>query len=707
MDQIIEQICNNDSIDELSNILKTYTTFDDELQKGLDFCIKAHKEQKRQSGIPYSTHPISVAAITAYISNDKSSILAALLHDVVEDTQYELEYISKHFGNDVASIVDGLTKITDISHHQKEKDNKTLKTALSFKKMIQASKNDTRVLVVKLCDRLHNLSTLSSLSKEKQIKIAKESLIIYAPIANKLGISSLKSSLEDLAFKYAYPKEYKIIDDYLKNNNQNTSLITNDFRQTIQNLLDKEYKKPTQITSRIKHHYSTHLKMQAKGLDVEEVLDVYATRIIVDSIQDCYMILGIIHNAYKPLLKKFKDYIALPKENGYRSIHTSVFYKNHIFEVQIRTKQMHKIAQYGIAAHSKYKEKESIKLSWIEDINLSQIDVEQSYNEAKNDFCTNDIAVHTPNGDLITLPRGSNGLDFAYAIHSDIGNYASQLYINSIKQPLLTPLQNGDLIRVKTSKYKHLRCSWIGLLRTSKAQKELKANCQQRLHKINTKSGEMILESIFANCDIDYKPFVKESDYSLIVNNLSIIRNIIHNVKKQQKAKKGILSLLKKDNLSLTKYNFDGILLYSNMPISKLDFEPCCSPKTQDDMIAIYDKHTKTATIHNKMCHNAYSLIKNNANVIYSEWEDKPKSSFDMIVKINNKQGVLADLLQYLKKNDFFILYVHYGRDKRAIVQHCHIEFEHKISDINKLKTIISKKADIKELKSSNKQNNT
>jgi len=708
MDKIIEQICNNTCIDSLSKQLKKYTVFDDDLQRGLDFCIKAHKAQKRKSGIPYSTHPIGVATLISYITNDKNSILAALLHDVVEDTNYDLDYIHKHFGKDVANIVDGLTKITNITNNTSNtpiQNTKFLKSALTFQKMIQASKSDSRVLVVKLCDRLHNLATLCSLNKNKQIQIAKESLLIYSPIANKLGISSVKIAIEDFAFKYAYPNEYKIIDDFLNKNNQNISLITNEFHKQVQNLLDKEYGKQTQISSRIKHHYSTHLKMQAKGLNVEEVLDVYALRIIVDNIQDCYIILGIIHNNYKPLLKKFKDYIALPKENGYRSIHTSVFYKNHIFEVQIRTKQMHQIAQYGVAAHSKYKEKEAIKLNWLKELDLSATNIEQSYDEAKNDFCSNDIAVHTPKGDLITLPRGSNGLDFAYAIHSDIGNYASQLYINSVKHPLLTPLQNGDLVKIKTSNYKQLKCSWIDLLRTSKAQKELKASCAKRLHKIDTKSGKMILKSIFDNCDIDYKRFVKQNGYKTLNKNLNAIKDVIKNAKQELKKQNGFLYLLKKDNLSLVKYNFDGIILYSNNVVSKIDFVPCCNPTTQDDLMAIYNKDTKIATIHNKMCNNAYKLIKKKANVIYSKWEQKPQTAYEMIVKISNKQGVLADLLQYLKKKSFFILYVQYGRDKRAFLQYCHIEFEHKISDINKLKAIISKKADIKELKNSNKQN--
>ncbi|MBI3874270.1 MAG: bifunctional (p)ppGpp synthetase/guanosine-3',5'-bis(diphosphate) 3'-pyrophosphohydrolase [Arcobacter sp.] len=315
------------------------------IEKAVLFCIEAHKNQYRKSGEPYVVHPLLVAAITAYYSSDESMVLAALLHDVVEDTSYTLDEIQDLFGIDVANIVDGLTKITEIRDteftHSQEKD-KLLKSAMTFRKMLVASVEDVRVLLVKLFDRTHNMLTLDALSDEKRFRIAEETLVVYAPIAHRLGMSAIKNTLEDLSFFYIYPNEYKKIDDYIKNYQEKIQNTFNLFLEDVKSVLNVEFENKIKIYSRIKHYYSIYLKIQRKGVTIDEVLDLFAIRIITNTPLECYTILGLIHTTYMPLISRFKDYVAIPKENGYQTIHTTVFHNTKIFEVQIRTKDRHK-----------------------------------------------------------------------------------------------------------------------------------------------------------------------------------------------------------------------------------------------------------------------------------------------------------------------------------------------------------------------------
>ena len=422
--------------------------------KALELSLEAHKGQIRKSGEPYIVHPILVAAITAKISNDEMMVQAALLHDVVEDTEYTIEDLELEFGYDVAHMVEGLTKIVEIRDEElipSGSDERLINSALSFRKMLIASIKDVRVLVIKLCDRLHNMLTLEALSVEKQRRIAEETLVVYAPIAHRLGISRLKNHLEDLSFYYIYPDDYKEIDTYITSNAQNLKFKLNAFIQNVKETMLKNGFKDGEfeIIGRVKHYYSIYLKMHRKGVSIEEVLDLLAIRIIVNEPIECYRVLGLMHLKFTPLVSRFKDYIAVPKENGYKTIHTTVFDEEGIVEAQIRTKEMHRLAEYGVAAHWKYKGGDnSVNLEWLESLHYQNESIEEFYELAKSDLFSEDITVFSPKGDYYTLPKGSVALDFAYAIHSEVGDNAMDALINKQKASLLSILKNGDIVKI-------------------------------------------------------------------------------------------------------------------------------------------------------------------------------------------------------------------------------------------------------------------
>ena len=473
----IERIKTITDIDAAEAYLFTKIAPSESIKNALEFAKKAHAVQKRKSGEPYVVHPILVAAVVATISADEAMVVAALLHDVVEDTKTTHEEIAFLYGDDVSHLVEGLTKIDSIRDKElipSNSDEKLVISALSFRKMLLASIKDVRVLVVKLCDRLHNMLTLDALAEYKQKRISEETLVVYAPIAHRLGISFLKNLLEDLSFSYLFAQEKEKIDHYLNQNYHQIELRLNDFKEEITKLLLKNgfVEEDFEILSRIKHRYSIYLKMQRKGISIDEILDLLALRILVKNPIDCYKVLGLVHLHFQPLSSRFKDYIAVPKDNGYQTLHTTVFHNKGIFEVQIRTFEMHKTAELGVAAHWKYKSGGlHVKLDWLDNLQYQNESVEDFYELIKNDLYSEDITVFSPKGDVYTLPRGAVALDFAYAIHSEIGNKAESALVNKTKVSLLTELSNGDIVKIETADENIVRCSWIDAVKTSKAKR--------------------------------------------------------------------------------------------------------------------------------------------------------------------------------------------------------------------------------------------
>lgn len=611
-------------------------------------------------------------------------IIAALLHDVVEDTDYTLDKIIDEFGEGVAKLVEGLTKIVTIRDdklaHSNEATSKLKATALTFRKMLLVSIEDVRVLVVKLCDRLHNMLTLGALRPDKQVRIAQETLLVYAPIAHRLGISAIKNFLEDLSFKYVMPHEYEKIDKYLTENKQQLWINLNAFSTKISELLltNGFTYDSFKIQKRLKHYYSIYLKMQRKGISIEEVLDLLAVRIIVKEPEDCYLVLGIIHMKFNPLISRFKDYVALPKQNGYQTIHTTVFNENMIIEAQIRTFDMHQTAEYGVAAHWKYKYNGSInpKLDWLSDIGIKEDDdVENLYEYAKDSLYVEDIAVYSPKGGIFTLPRGATALDYAYEIHSEVGLRATQAYVNRIRVPLLTELKNGDIVHIITGNEPHYRCSWLNSVKTGKAKATIKSFCKQKLHDINQEVALNMLCAIFSARKKTIKNWLENENlikkFSRIAYDSVYLKDVVNALKKYPKKEKLFFFT---DKYEIKKQKFDNIVVYSNFNVSSVEFDYCCNPKRGDDIMGFRNGHD--VSVHHKFCERALNLMRNGNENIFVKWTRIAPHRYKIILSIENKRGSLASFLAYLAKLDVDLVSIKLSENSEKSVDYFEMTIE-------------------------------
>ncbi|MDD2887374.1 MAG: RelA/SpoT family protein [Aliarcobacter sp.] len=702
MDPFIKEIQQINNVEDAINKLNTQTEITPKLNEIINFIIEAHEGQYRKSGEPYCVHPILVASITAHFSKDEAIIATALLHDVVEDTKYSLEYVKEKWGNDIAHMVDGLTKIVEIREHEfiassDATDSKIISSALTFRKMLIASIDDVRVLIVKLCDRLHNMLTLSALPANKQKRIAEETLVVYVPIANRLGISTLKNALEDLAFFYIYPNEYKKIDTFLKEQQHAMQLTFNTFISTTKNLLEKNGYDldKIKIYSRIKHHYSIYLKMQRKGISIDEVLDLFAIRILVEDDIDCYKVLGYIHLEFKPLISRFKDYVATPKENGYQTIHTTVFYNSKIYEIQIRSFEMNKIAEFGIAAHWKYKTgaKNTTNLNWLKSLEFSNENVEEFYQDAKDNLYTQEMIVYSPKGEIFTLPVGATAYDFAFAVHTNIGKRAIGCFINKIRKPLLTELKSTDIVSIELGKETIVRCSWIDMVKTSRAKKQIKLLCAHRQKEIDELSGKNIINTVFSRYSEDITKIYPIDSPHKIPQILDFFKHTKQIIEKKILSYKGLMTRFKIFTSKIKESKFDNVLIYSNFSISSVSFDHCCHPKFGDDIVAF--KNGNEAIIHHKMCDKAYDKIKKNQEMLFCKWTIDTVYQYKMVISIPNTKGELAKVLTYMAEYEFYILGVEFGRQPHSYIQYCYIEFEINKSNIDEVRKIIEKKVKV------------
>ena len=653
--------------------------------KALELSLTAHDGQQRKSGEPYIVHPILVAAITAAFSNDETMVQAALLHDVVEDTHFDIEDLEREFGDDIAHMVEGLTKIVEIRDEElapSGSDERLINSALTFRKMLIASIKDIRVLVIKLCDRLHNMLTLDALTAQKQKRIAEETLVVYAPIAHRLGISRLKNHLEDLSFYYIYPDDYKKIDDYIKSNAQNLQFKLNAFIQKVRDTMDKDGfdQEEFEIIGRVKHYYSIYLKMHRKGVSIEEVLDLLAIRIIVKEPIECYRVLGLMHLNFTPLISRFKDYIAVPKENGYKTIHTTLFNEEGIVEAQIRTSQMHKLAEYGVAAHWKYKDGgDSVNLEWLESLNFQKESVEEFYELAKSDLFSEDIAVFSPRGDYYTLPKGSVALDFAYAIHSQVGATAANALVNKQKASLLTILKNGDIVNILKDDAPHLHCSWLDAVKTSKAQDGIRNHCRARIKEADILSAYNILATLFTQKSSAMKELVEKIELKDSIHKLPVQRDyfkeIIRRVADYTGAKEvRFWELLKKGYKKPMLKEIEHFKFFTNKPLDGVEFDYCCHPKVGDEIVAFY-KDSK-AIIHHKLCKKAYSKILAEEPMIHVNWRFSKLSRYRLIISLQNQRGILADLLTKLSDLGLNVISIELSIQSSESAEYCQIEVE-------------------------------
>ncbi len=701
-DFFIDKIKQIRTVNEAVTILKYQIELNERIKKAIDFAIKAHEGQFRKSGEPYVTHPILVAAITAAITGDEDMTIAALLHDVVEDTPVTLQEIQEAFGERVALLVEGLTKIDELRTDElpaSSSDEKLIKSALTFRKMLLISIKDLSVLVIKLCDRVHNMMTLDALPPNKQRRIAEETLVVYAPIAHRLGISKIKNLLEDLSFKYIYPDEYKFIDEYIKTHKQGLNLRLNNAIDKAKKLLLQNgfHRDDIKIVGRVKHYYSIYLKMQRKGVSIEEVLDLIAVRVLVKEPLDCYKALGILHLNFNPIISRFKDYIALPKDNGYQTIHTTLFLDEDIVEAQIRTIDMHKVAEYGVAAHWKYKnETTNINLDWISNLPFQNSEsIESFYEDAKADLFSEDIVVYSPKGDHYTLPKGSVALDYAYAVHSDIGNHATAAIVNKEKTSLLKILKNGDIVNIITQEKPRLHCSWLDSVKTSKAKVAIKTICKQRLKEINERVALNILATIFNATPSEIENITKKLNFFdtlyKVVTNLDSLKEAVNKIAQYKYNKEQrFWKILKRRFKKPYSIDLDFFTFYTNKTINSVEFDYCCNPKFGDEIVAFLENNN--AVIHHKLCTKAEELINQDKKMIFVKWKGTKSVRYRMIVSLPNKKGTLLELLELFNKLSLNVTSIEFGIKNSQEAEFCKIEVETSSDNRNKIKDIISKK---------------
>ncbi len=450
------------------------------INKAYKFSEKAHTGQKRMSGEPYFNHVFETAKILASFGMDTGTIAAGLLHDVLEDTEVTEEEMQKEFGEEILFLVKGVTKLGTLKYRGHERHVESLR------KFFVAIAHDLRVVIIKFADRLHNLRTLQFVRQDKRARIAMESIEVYAPLANRLGMGKLKGELEDAAFPYVYPEESAQVEEIIKEKKDLYEKNLLEIQKELEKELKKNKIKVVEINSRMKHKYSLWKKLKKREMDIEKIYDIVALRVVVLSIEECYRVLGIVHSLWNPLPGRIKDYIAVPKPNGYRSIHTTIFTgSGGIAEIQIRTKEMHAEAAYGIAAHFAYKETggkkaqdDKSKFKWIEelqDLNKIEGEPKKFIEHLKMDFFNDRIFIFTPQGDVVDLPEDSTPIDFAYSIHTDIGNHIAGAKINGKMSQIFSKLKNGDIVEIVDKKDCHPSQKWLEYARTTIAKKHIKA----------------------------------------------------------------------------------------------------------------------------------------------------------------------------------------------------------------------------------------
>ena len=617
VDVLIQKILSGEKQYDLSKIVSAY-----------ELANKYHDGQKRESGEPYITHPLAVAYILLELGMDTDTICAALLHDVVEDTDCTLDILQKKFGSDVAMLVNGVTKLKKVETFTKDEQK-----AENIRKILLAMSEDIRVIIIKLADRLHNMRTLNFCRDEKRRNIAHETMNIYAPIAHRLGIRSIKDELEDLSFKYLDPYAYNEIEKQMNLRKGSRDQLVEDLKEKIKERLEKDIHPLPAIEGRVKSNYGIYKKVYRDGKEIDQIYDRYALRIIVNTVTECYNVLGIIHDMFRPIPNRFKDYISTPKANMYQSLHTTVIGREGVpFEVQIRTWDMHKTAEYGIAAHWKYKEgvaggdtKDDRRLAWIRQIIESQQesdDVEEIVRAIKNDLAPEDVFAFTPKGDMITLPVGATVIDFAYAIHTEVGHKMSGAKIDKKMVSYDYQIKTGEIIEILTSNVPGHgpSRSWLNICKTNEAKSKIRLWFKRERREENIFEGRSALEREFRrnmirvpedeleeflkmdmkrhNCDT-LDDFFAAIGYGGVQLSKLIARLKLEYNKKY--GEKPVAESPEKEIKSQTS-NYSGVVV-DGVEDCVVRFAQCCNPLPGDDIIGFITKG-HGVSVHRKDCVN-------------------------------------------------------------------------------------------------------
>ena len=641
------------SITKLASSLSEY--LDDkqleQVKKAYFYASNAHLGQFRSSGDPYVSHPIAVAKILADFQMDEDCLTAEILHDVIEDSGIPKSYLKNEFNIDVANLVDGVSKLDKISLASKQEEQ-----AENFQKMLLAMSKDIRVIVLKLADRLHNMRTLRFLDEEKQKRIAVETLEIYAPIAHRLGMHQFYRELEDLAFEVVHPFRNKVLQSAISKNTKGRKKILKKIESSIKEKLD-EYELSSQVTGRRKHLYGIFKKMKAQSKSLDQVLDVYAFKITTNSVMDCYKALGILHNSFKPIEGRFKDYIAIPKSNSYQSIHTGIITFDGLpIEVQIRTNDMDELAEYGVAAHWIYKTggKENpaqVRAKrWVNTLMEVRKNVEdpQDFIEiVKTGLVPNEIYVFTPKGDIIELPKGSTPIDFAFAVHSDIGIHCRGCRINKNLAPINVPLESGQTISIITDKIPQANPSWLDVVRTSRARSSIRSVLKDLKISKARKFGKSILEQALAPHEIKLRNIPKNRMEKLLSSiNVKSVRQLLEEIGSGKRSSLVVAHQI----IQFLDFDQTDLIEFSNIQISGseglvISYAPCCRPIPGDNIIAHFS-NSKGIVIHTERCKNIRSIRKDPALCAQVNWDEKVEGDFSVEIKVSSedKPGLLAEI---------------------------------------------------------------
>ena len=664
-------------IDDLLEKLDYMKEGKDKIMEAYQYALKKHDGQYRKSGEPYIIHPLNVAIILTSVYADSDSIIAALLHDVVEDTDATLDEVEEMFGPVVRKLVDGVTKLGRIHFST---DNEYLTNY--YKKIIVGMSEDVRVIIIKLADRLHNMRTLWAIPEEKQKKKAKETLEIFAPLAHHLGIHKIKSELEDLSLRYLKPVVFYDIAEKLNKTKVERDRTVGLMMSEVTNLLN-EHHIPHEIKGRAKSIYSIYNKM-AKGKRFDDIYDILALRVFVDTEQDCYLALGLIHSKYKPVPKRFKDYIAMPKTNLYQSLHTTVFgIDGNLFEIQIRTYEMDKIAEYGIASHWSYKEhKDGAKSAKdameqklqifrnIIELNEDANTPEEFITSVKKDILTSDVIyVYTPKGDVIELPAQSTPVDFAYKVHSEVGDRIVGAIVNDNIVPLDYKLVTGDIIKVNTNKASKPSKDWLSFVVTSGAKNKIKSYYSKLEKDENIEKGTDLLEKELRKENLSINEFLSNKNIDIILNELklkdiddlyvniasgkntpnSVIKIIINN--NTEKKEKDIAAKINETTYYKDNSNNNDVLVEGIDEI-KTSLSSCCKPIPGDNIIG-YITRGSGITVHRSNCHNITDTDERLINVKWNIQKDKKYPS-DILVYTNTYDNLL-DIITKASSNNMII----------------------------------------------------
>jgi GTP pyrophosphokinase len=696
----------NDILDRLGSYNPNADT--DLLKKAYVFSAKVHLGQVRLSGEPYLTHPLEVTGILTQMQLDAATLATGLLHDTVEDTLATLEEIRENFGNEISQLVDGVTKISRISLRSSEESQ-----AENFRKMILAMVKDIRVVLVKLADRLHNMRTLRYHSPERQEEIAQETLDIYAPLANRLGIDWIKTELEDLAFKHRYPDIYGEIQRKIAKKERERYRYIDEMKRTLMKKL-YESKIEGEVTGRLKQIYSIYLKMKDQNIDFDQVYDITAFRIVVHSIKDCYDVLGIIHSLWKPIPGKFKDYIGLPKENLYQSLHTAAIgpYGERI-EIQIRTQEMHRIAEEGIAAHWKYKEGKPLdeaddkRFTWLRQLLEWQHDLKDDkefIESVKVDLFPHEVYIFTPKGEVKEFPTGATPVDFAYSIHSDIGNHCVGAKVNRKIVPLKYEFKSGDTVEILTSPNQKPSKDWLKFVKTPRAKTKIRQWFKSVEREKSIILGKEILDKELRKYDLHQTKLMKSGELAKVAGEFSfqgaeeliaavgygkvtanqIIGKLLPPERLEQKEEQEesrLKSLLHK----ITRAGPKDALLIKGIDNVMVRYAGCCNPVPGDRVVGFITRG-RGVTIHTVDCQSVVDEDPNRK--VEVEWDSTKGYSYPVRIRIysDDKKGLLAEISSSFASNEANITNasVETTDDRKAIGT-----FELQIRDLNHLKKVI------------------